>query len=78
MPFLCKSCKAPVRWVLMANNRRGPLDREPNPDGNVLIVKGRGVVATGAELQRARDEQEPLYMSHFATCPFADSHREGK
>lgn len=75
----CRSCKAPVRWVIMESGRRNPLDAEPTDRGNVALEAGgqRGIVLAGDELARARAHGEPLYLSHFATCPFADQHRRG-
>lgn len=81
MPSVCKSCKAPIRWVLMDSGKRNPLDPEPSAKGNVVLDgeshlgETRGVVLTGDELEHARAQRQALYLSHFATCPYADIHR---
>lgn len=78
MPNLCTSCKAPVRWVVMvANGRPNPLNVEPDREkGNVQITEdGKGIVAVGGVLHTLRAAREPLYVSHFATCKYADTHR---
>lgn len=56
-----------------------PLDAEPAPDGNVYIIvgglrDGMARVLTASELDRARTNCVPLWMSHHATCPGARQH----
>lgn len=86
MAEVCRSCKAPVRWIRMvATGRPNPLN--PDPDyahGNVHIMgadagehEGKGIVVTGHALEEARAARKPLYLSHFATCEFAKEHRRG-
>ena len=64
----CRSCGAAVRWEVTAGGRRMPLDAEPVPDGNVVVVDGQARVLTsaGAELLTL---DTPRFVSHFATCP---------
>lgn len=81
----CKSCSAPVLWVIMPSGKRNPLDAEPSDKGNVraraLQTRGemnghtQGVVLKGPALEEARAAGEQLYVSHFATCPSAAQHR---
>lgn len=81
----CRSCRAPMRWVSMTSGKRNPLDVEPNPMGNVLIVEHTNeagepwrlgvVLHNGDLLDELRELGVPLYTSHFATCPDADEHR---
>jgi hypothetical protein len=81
----CRSCRAPMLWVSMSSGKRNPLDREPIPEGNVLLVEHRnpngelwrlGVVLHNADLlDELRELGVPLYVSHFSTCPDADEHR---
>lgn len=75
----CRSCRAPVRWVLTQAGKRMPLDPAPTPVGNIALteetVDGVPVVrylgkSAGADLF-ATDR----YVSHFATCPEAKVHR---
>lgn len=76
-PGNCRSCNAPVLWVMTNNGKRGILDAEPSEDGNVavLCVPDR---PTGSEFAvtlsqdakaRARSFGIPLHKSHFVTCP---------
>jgi len=76
----CRSCRAPVRWVVTAaNGKRMPIDPTPVPDGNVWIDGmqdgvPRVLVALSADSVPAN---VPLrYVSHFVTCPQRDEWRK--
>lgn len=69
----CRSCGAPIVWVITEAGKRMPIDREPHPDGNVIpSVDLDGKV-------RARVVTAPFdgnaWRSHFVTCPNANQHR---
>lgn len=69
----CATCGSPVRWArTAASGKRIPLDPRPRPDGN-LALQGSPqravVVPTDSPIQ-------PRYVTHFTTCPHADSHRK--
>jgi hypothetical protein len=69
----CRSCGAPIIWVVMyPSGKRMPLDARPLAG---LITIELGVPDTGHS--RGPDE-EPLYRSHFATCPQAAQHRKDR
>jgi hypothetical protein len=78
----CRSCGAEIWWAETVMGRRMPVDADPVPDGNVVVVReGVGqappVVEVGhpATLMPA---DRPRYQSHFATCPQASQHRKGR
>ena len=72
----CRSCGAPVRWVTMPSGRSAPLDPEPHPDGNVVMVSAtRARPLTANRIAQAGKLPEPRYRSHFVTCPNASEHR---
>lgn len=77
----CRLCGAPLLWGVTVKRHRMPLDPEPSPEGNVRLEPHEyrpepwAVVLSGDELTRARAEGEPLFVSHFATCPHAKRHR---
>jgi hypothetical protein len=75
MSAQCSTCHAPIRWaVFAASGRRAPLDYEPSPDGNLMVIgQSNGVPLIAI----ADTEDGPLYKNHFATCPQADEHRRG-
>lgn len=67
----CSSCGAPIRWAMTANGKPMPLDFEPVSNGNVVVRHGRAIIAGMTILE----PNELRYVSHFATCPNAASHR---
>lgn len=70
----CRSCRAPIRWVRMSSSgKMNPLDAQPSEQGSVRI----GENETGTVVPKEdRVEGEPLYLSHFATCPNAKTFRK--
>lgn len=85
----CRSCAAPIVWVMTLSGKRMPVDAAPVGDGNVVIAMGDpkanpptffGIQLSGlTELARAEAVKAgvPLRKSHFATCPNAEAHRRG-
>lgn len=81
----CRSCGAPIQWATSTQGRVVPVDLQPSPDGNlVLVAEGRvtralnTAVSEGprhAEVQAALAAGSPRFKSHFATCPQAAEHR---
>jgi hypothetical protein len=72
----CRSCGAPIRWVVTYQGRRMPVDVEPAKDGNI-VLEGDTAVAVGKPAKRLAYGRPgtPLYRSHFASCPQASEHR---
>jgi hypothetical protein len=70
----CSSCKADVFWAMSAGGKPLPIDPEPREDGNLVVRRalGGGRVAVSAKGVPAGEQR---YVSHFATCPYADQHR---
>lgn len=60
----CRSCGAPIVWVVTESGKRMPLDAKPEKRF-VVDVDGKAYV---------RD----TYVSHFAHCPNAAQHRRPK
>ena len=79
-PGHCRSCHAPVYWVTTEKGKDMPLDRDPVPDGNIVISpKGLAVYRKKSDVpQLPGIEEPPRYKSHFATCPDRDSWRKPK
>lgn len=68
----CRSCNAPIRWVRMPSGKANPLDAQPSEKGNVRIEENEiGKIVPKDEMIAG----EPLYLSHFATCPNAAKYR---
>lgn len=79
----CRSCAAPMLWVVTPGGKRNPLDLEPNTErGNVLVVEQEGdwrlgIVVHDPDVLAEVRQLFPanVHTSHFATCPSADDHR---
>lgn len=75
----CRSCNAEIRWALSARGRRIPLDPEPytgpEPSGLFRLADPDGLVPTAITVPPGALEADPVYRSHFATCPEAALHR---
>ena len=70
MSTICRSCAAPVLWVITQREKRMPVDAEPSDKGNVLLrPDGKGCVLSGPALDDARTRGDRLHVPHFATCP---------
>lgn len=66
----CRSCHAPVIWVLTERGRRMPLDREETMERGALlfVIDDKGV--------SHRSQTGRGYRSHFSTCPDAAQWRK--
>lgn len=75
---VCRSCQAKIFWLTMLSGSNAPVDFEPNTEkGNIRVLEtGRGQVLKDEELVEARQANEPLYLSHFATCSNSAFHRK--
>jgi len=71
---VCKSCGAPLLWVMTAQGKSMPLDAQSCFDGNIYFDDDeRPVFLAKGELP---PEGKILYKSHFATCPASTAHRK--
>lgn len=68
----CKSCRAEIIWAITENGKRIPLDAEPaeRPTGVFTVVE------RGGETYAIPTSRDPVFITHFATCAFADQHRK--
>lgn len=76
----CRSCRAPILWAVTADGESMPVDPHPATNGNVLLTRqgGRliaGVLSRKDAARKRATRAVPLHLSHFATCPNADTHR---
>jgi hypothetical protein len=77
----CRRCQAPILWANhFKTGKANPLDDKPAENGNLLLARGNEAfeyeVLTGEDLVRAHAEQRELYISHFATCSYAQQFRK--
>lgn len=77
----CNSCHAPIVWALTVAGKRMPVDAEPVEHGNLHLYEP----VTDPDSPRVifhdagcGDFDDPLYTSHFATCPNANQHRRSR
>lgn len=74
----CRSCRAPILWVGTERGKAMPLDAEPyqgdDPRG-LFVIRTAGGKVIGVAVPPDAFPGEPLYRSHFATCPDAAEHR---
>lgn len=62
----CKSCGAPILWVVMGSGKRMPLDPKPQK------------LVTLCDMPEARGYVTDAYTSHFVSCPSAAAHRKAR
>lgn len=79
----CDSCGAEIFWAVNTTTRkRNPIDAEPRTDGNVIVhgnprslTERLGLTCTTVGPLEAQLHDGELFVSHFATCPDAESWR---
>lgn len=75
----CASCSAPVIWTVTHNGKKMPVDAEPADNGNIrLRQEGDRMIAEYPGREHPglfEDPDQRRYLSHFATCPQAQSWR---
>jgi hypothetical protein len=77
----CRSCDAPVTWVITPTGARMPLDPTPAPDGNVWIaaLAPSGDMVIGVSLNNdGVPPDKTSYVSHYVSCPQADEWRTNR
>ena len=82
----CSACGASIIWAETSAGARMPVDASPVPEGNVMLFptidrKWLAIVmgvseAKGRDLLKANPRDR--YVSHFATCPHADTLRSNR
>jgi hypothetical protein len=74
----CRSCRAEILWVGTERGKAMPLDRGPyqgdDPRGLFVIRTDSGKPLAIAATPDAFPD-EPVYTSHFSTCPDRDKWR---
>lgn len=66
-----------VTWAVLPSGRKMPVDATPSERGNVELKTALdGTVRAEVIGTLAPRAGRVLHMSHFATCPFATSHRK--
>lgn len=78
----CRSCHAVIVWSIMdESSKRNPLDRQPDPDGRIVVEswqatdKGMAPVVRVLRAGEVDAHEGARYVSHFSSCPNAKEHR---
>jgi hypothetical protein len=71
----CRSCRQPVIWCLTLNRKKMPVDPDPVPEGNLIMIDPIEPGDIPMVVAKANPDV-PGWTSHFATCPDADAHRK--
>jgi hypothetical protein len=73
----CDGCQAEIEWARTPDGQRMPLDKAPDPKGNI-VIRDRyfAVTLTPIELLAPPQPGEVRRVSHFATCPKAAEFRK--
>lgn len=73
----CRACGKPLLFIRTAKGKTAPVDAEPvrfrEGAGSEKYILLTGEIVTGL---RDPDGTEEGYVSHFATCPGADTYRK--
>lgn len=74
----CKSCGANIHWLLHEHTGKvAPIDAQPSTYGNLIVDREHRTYRNASQAEREQLTAE-LYVSHFAVCVSAASHREPK
>lgn len=74
----CKSCRALITWLETAGGGRIPVDEDPVPEGNIVVVGKMAKVFRNAQAAAEACPDEPRYLSHFVSCPQAGAWRKDR
>ena len=76
----CRSCGAEINWIRMASGKSMPVDPYLRSmikgEGRDTLVTEDGAVIHGRLAAYEDGANASGYISHFSTCPNADSHRK--
>lgn len=82
MSRACTSCGAEIIMARTTRSKRMPVDKEPNPKGNVMLDRKYDPEAQRwfAQATVVKDPEEIYfedmrYMPHWATCKSPEKHR---
>lgn len=71
-PEPCNYCRALLLWPVTGRGVAIPVDAEPSPNGNVLILAGSAGVLGPRKAAAARATGQQLHLHHRLSCPFVN------
>lgn len=79
----CRSCGKEIKWIRMKSGKMMPCDMPPHrfiedKEGKYLFITQYGDTVRGVLDDRGIPDVSGHwgYISHFATCPYAEKHRK--
>lgn len=77
----CKSCGAEIKWIKLKSGKFNPVDPckrliIKDEGTEAVLVTDDGEVITGTYADYEHGANASGYVSHFATCPQAQSFRK--
>lgn len=73
---LCSTCGKRIIWCRTELGKKMPIDPEPTPDGNLVLVGGELLPTVRSASRNVYQPGQALYKSHFATCKEIAAHRK--
>jgi len=73
---VCRSCGAPIRWVISDRGRSIPIDDKPDPKGLLVLQPHEDGRTRAVHFGTVVPGDAPRFTSHFATCPQAAQWRQ--
>ena len=75
----CRSCGAEIKWIKMISGENMPVDAQKRyiikGGGREVLVTEQGELIRGTFASIEEGANGVGYISHFSTCPNANSHR---
>ena len=75
----CRSCGAEIKWIKMVSGKAHPVNPYKRTivknEGKEALVTEDGQIIYGRFASYEDGANASGYISHFATCPYASSHR---
>jgi hypothetical protein len=72
----CRGCGEPIEFIVTRKGRRMPVDPELD---TMALIPGRVVITPEGDVLRGSEATTRMmvqgYVSHFATCAFAEAFR---
>lgn len=77
---VCRSCGADILFIRLKSGKYNPVDNAKRTfkegAGKEIFITTKGEVLTGEPMSFEDGANREGYISHFATCPFANQYRK--
>lgn len=79
----CRSCGAPIAWLIMSSGKRAPFDTcevpfIPDDTAKTIAATPDNRIIRGRTCSESYEAERYVYarLSHFSSCPNAEQHRK--